>query len=297
MKRVSSDRRPARPTARNPGRLRDRLPRRLRRVLRWGRLALLDLWELASGRRPPLVPPRRRVESIGGLDFVEVGRHLASLAVEVGRLRPDERVLDVGSGIGRFAVPMATYLSTGRYEGFDLHRWGVRWCRTRITPRHPNLRFTHVDLRNGHYNPRGAIDPATFAFPYPDAAFDLVFAASLFTHLSPSACERYLRESARVLAPGGRLLASFFLLNDANRPGSDRPDSALRFPPSGGVAAATDPRDPEAAVAYEQAWLESTLSAAGLSLVSLHLGTWPGRTEGRSFQDLVLARSRDERIP
>jgi len=36
-------------------------------------------------------------------------------------------------------------------------------------------------------------------------------AASVFTHIDFPATSRYLRETARVLAPGGRVRASFFL--------------------------------------------------------------------------------------
>ena len=269
------------------------LPAALRPAARRTRLAALDAWDVATGRRQPMVPPRRHTETVGGYDFLEVGRHLAELTIELGGLRPEGRVLDVGCGVGRLAVPLTRHVTTGRYEGFDLHRWGIRWCQREITARHPNFGFTLVDLRNDHYNPDGAVDPERFAFPYADGAFDLVFASSLFTHLSPGVCARYLRESARVLAPGGRLLASFFLLNDANRPGSNRPESALRFPASDGISSASNPKDPEAAIAFEQAWLESALADAGLVLDAVHPGTWPGRPDGRSFQDFLLARKNE----
>jgi ubiquinone/menaquinone biosynthesis C-methylase UbiE len=37
---------------------------------------------------------------------------------------------------------------------------------------------------------------------------------SLFTHIRPAEVENYLREMARVLKPGGRCLAAFFMLNE-----------------------------------------------------------------------------------
>jgi ubiquinone/menaquinone biosynthesis C-methylase UbiE len=51
-------------------------------------------------------------------------------------------------------------------------------------------------------------------FPYEDQRFDLVFLYSVFTHLLPNDLDRYLTEVKRVLKKGGRVLATFFLLND-----------------------------------------------------------------------------------
>ena len=85
-------------------------------------------------------------------------------------------------------------------------------------PRHPSFRFQLADIRNAQYNPTGSQEARAYSFPYPDREFDLALAASVFTHLRPGEIERYVSEAARVLKPGGRLLASFFLLNeDAER--------------------------------------------------------------------------------
>ena len=55
--------------------------------------------------------------------------------------------------------------------------------------------------------------------------------------------------------------------------------------------AVVDPNLPEEAVAYEEDWLLEALRAAGLDLVAIHSGSWTGRADGLSFQDLVLARA------
>ena len=49
-----------------------------------------------------------------------------------------------------------------------------------------------------------------FDFPYEDGSFTGALAASVFTHLDFATTGRYLTETARVLGPGGRLLADYF---------------------------------------------------------------------------------------
>src|ERR687892_593067 len=88
--------------------------------------------------------------------------------IELGGLQPDERVLDVGCGIGRMARPLAGYLSSeGSYDGFDVNRDGIAWCRRRYR-RHANFRFEVADLFNARYNPRGAQRADEYRFPYDD---------------------------------------------------------------------------------------------------------------------------------
>src|SRR4026209_2090482 len=76
-------------------------------------------------------------------------------------LQPHEDVLDVGCGVGRVALALSGFL-TGRYEGFDVDPALIAWCPQPIAL--PNFGFTHVDLFNQSYTPRGA--PASaFTFP------------------------------------------------------------------------------------------------------------------------------------
>ena len=221
---------------------------------------------------------------VGAGDFAQVGEEFLGHLVELCGLRPGERVLDAGCGIGRLARPLSAYLGRGgSYAGFDVDAGAIAWCHEHYADV-PGFAFAHADLRNRRYNPRGAADPLAFRFPYEDGAFDVAVMASLLTHLVAEEARHYLAEARRVLAPGGRLLASVFLLDGA------APAPALAFgAPVGGMALA-DPSMPEEAVAYERAWLDGALDAAGLRLDAVHPGTWRGQA-GRSFQDLVVARA------
>jgi SAM-dependent methyltransferase len=254
------------------------------------RLRALDLRDTVSRRRDRLTPPRR-LDFVGHSDFVATGDEFLAHFVELGGLQPGERVLDVGCGIGRMARPLAGYLSSdGSYDGFDVNRDGIGWCRRRYR-RHANFRFQVADIFNARYNPRGAHRADEYRFPYDDASFDFVLATSVFTHLLESDATHYVAECERVLAPGGRLFATFFLLNDTSRALMAEGEAGLTFLDVDERLAILDESLPEEAVAYDDEWVFETLRGNGLELIGLHPGSWSGREEFVSFQDIVVAHA------
>ena len=48
---------------------------------------------------------------------------------------------------------------------------------------------------------------------------------------------------------------------------------------------------PEEAVAYDEEWVFEALRADGLDLSAIHPGSWSGRDEFVSFQDIVVAHA------
>jgi SAM-dependent methyltransferase len=249
------------------------------------RLRAADALDALTGRRDHLTPPRRMSGYVGRGDFRATGEEFLGHFRELGGLRPEDRVLEMGCGIGRMARVLAPVLRPpGSYDGFDVVASGIAWCEQRYRATAAPFRFVHADLRNTAYNPAGALPADAYRFPYDDAAFDLVIATSLFTHLLPGAAEHYLAEAVRVLAPGGRLLSTWLLFS------SRRPVPAGFAPLTAEdpAVAVADPAVPEDAVAYDEGWLTARLGAAGLSLHALAHGTWSG-LEGRSLQDIVVA--------
>lgn len=87
--------------------------------------ASMDAVESARGKRPPMIPPRRKIFTGSG-DFLQTGQEFLRYFKDLGHLKPNHRVLDVGSGIGRMAIPLTSYLNhEGSYEGFDIVPMGV----------------------------------------------------------------------------------------------------------------------------------------------------------------------------
>jgi len=239
----------------------------------------------------PLVPPAR-LHTVGpDVDFRASGDDFFSLLRALVDLRPDERVLDVGCGRGRLARPLAGYLNeAGSYDGFDVAEIAIKWCKRHYARAHPNFTFTYVNVANTSYNPEGGRGAESFVFPYGNASFDFVFLASVFTHMLPAGIERYTHEIARVLAPGGRCLATFFLLNDESRRLMSEGRSTQRFSSAEWPYAVVDSTHPEDAVAFDERWALARLTEAGLSpRAPVDYGGWCGREEFTSYQDIVIA--------
>jgi SAM-dependent methyltransferase len=255
------------------------------------RLRALDALDVARGRRDPLVPPRRLWGTVGDTDFVATGDALLGLLVEEAGLAPGDRVLDVGCGIGRVARALAGHLAQdGAYAGFDVSADAVAWCARRYARRHPNFEFAHLDVRNDRYNLGGSTLARDARFPYDDASFDVAVATSVFTHLLSDEADRYLAETARVLRPGGRLLATFFLLDDAARRRQREGAAAIAFPHEHWPAAFADADLPQSAVAYDEAWVRERLAAHGLTPRPETLrGSWSGHPGAAGFQDVLVA--------
>jgi SAM-dependent methyltransferase len=238
-------------------------------------------------------PPLRLAWRVGRGDYRAIGEELRRIVIDRAGLRPFDRILDIGCGVGRVAAPLTRYLTDGTYEGFDIDAELVDWCRTHITRRHPRFRFRHVDLKSGLYNPSGVSDAAGFEFPYDTGAFTFVVATSVFTHLVTADAENYLRQAGRVLAPGGTLLATFFLLDDEAESLMAGGRAHLDFPAADTAQVHRPLRTdkPEAAVAYPAEWLRRTLASAGFSPdMKITPGSWCGRTETLTYQDVVIAR-------
>lgn len=224
--------------------------------------------------------------------FEVVGEQFLTLFRDLANLKPDHHVLDVGCGIGRCALPLTRYLSSmGRYEGFDVRPDGIAWCKKHIEKHHPRFRFKHIDLRNTMYHPAGTGQPETLAFPYDSNQFDLVFSKSVFTHLQAPVVRHYLQETARVLKPGGMAFHTYFLLNPTSRAGMERHISQFQFSLPIEDGATVSAKEPEKATAFEEASVRTWHAAASLDIEEpIQYGSWSGRTDGISGQDIILAR-------
>ena len=102
----------------------------------------------------------------------------------------------------------------------------VEWCRR-------NLAFAEV-----------AVTELSPPLPYADESFDLMYAFSVFTHLTEELQRTWMAECRRVLRPGGYLLMStlgeYYLtldrLNEAERRAFERGDLVVLYQQSAGTS-------------------------------------------------------------
>lgn len=234
-----------------------------------------------------LMPPYELRAAVGlGLSS-DVWNHWGEL--HAARLKPysDQSILDLGCGCGRIATHLLE-THTGPYVGLDVDPKLIEWCQQEITPRFPNFTFVCADVFNLSYNPYGAIKAADYKFPFEDGQFDVAIAASLFTHLMESETENYYRELARVIRPGGTLLASHYLLDDEAERAMESSATALSFPSCQGVARLLSWQVPSAAVAYPEEWVLAALFAAGFA-PRVEKSTWRESQNPIVDQDWVIA--------
>ncbi len=271
------------------------VPAKSKVFIRRCKYQLLDWVDLLSRRRDPLTPPRSLI-FIGGdnRNFKPLGEKWLQTFIQIGGLQPHDRVLDVGCGVGRMAVPLTGYLDPGSsYEGLDIVEDGIRWCEQAITPRFPRFRFQRADVYNRCYNPDGQFKASEYRLPYSDNDFDFVFLTSVFTHMLPPDVGNYLREVHRVMRPGGRCLITFFLLNEESlermRRDEAQADRGFRHDIGGGCLA-TDPGSAEVAIAYPEDVVTKLFDRCGFRITGLHHGGWCGKQGARHGQDIVVAR-------
>ncbi len=237
---------------------------------------------------------------IGGSrdNFLSVGCAVFQELTRSTQLSPDSRVLDIGSGLGRVAYPLACYLKDGHYVGLEIVKDSVDFCQENIVPlTGPNshFKFIHTDIHNTFYNPSAECELANYSFP-DLGEFDVVFMSSVCTHLNNEDLLHYFKQIQQWTRSGGDFLATWFLVDDLAREQLLNPikSHALPFDLSGkGPDYFLKNQDKStAAVSYDVDYVLDLYKSHSFSTIStMYLGPWSGvERQIGAFQDLIVAR-------
>jgi SAM-dependent methyltransferase len=236
------------------------------------------------------LPPLRVRSLAGPLSGLEPSgaEFLAYLKLLCGAT-PSARVLDIGCGFGLLGLQLKKVLHhPGRYVGVDVDRRAIGWANRHVASQNAAFEFLHLDLRNAAYNPRGAEPAADLHLPLPSASFDIIVLKSVFTHLRPDEVRNYLAEASRLLDRGGVCLGTFFLLNEAQQRLYESGHNGIDFRFGDGPWRYAVREMPELAVAYREDELQRMIAEANLRATQTYYGTWCGRPDGLSYQDMLL---------
>lgn len=248
----------------------------------------LDLFSSASYDNGIPIPPKSLIFTGGG-DFKETGFRFLSYFKKYGDLEPSFKVLDIGSGMGRMAIPLSHYTSnSGTYDGIDIMKEGTEWCAKNISSKFPNFKFHHVDLKNDLYKLDGD-DASNFKLPFPNDHFDLVILISVFTHMLPDELSNYLSEIQRTLKSGKKCLITLFVFHD---------DSILvknnfgKFIKQNGDFALMSEKVKSANVAYSMDFIKRQLAENDCQLDYYSVGKWQDIDAEEDFQDFIVFSKR-----
>ena len=225
--------------------------------------------------------------------YLETGRSECARLIRPSGLQPSDRIIDLGCGCGRITIHLAQFLSEGSsYLGFDHSAPLVNWCLREIQPRYPNFQFQLADIHNGGSNPEGVLSAGQIKLDSSGNDTDVVLAISLFTHMRMGDIQAYLREVYRVLKPGGRLLATYFLLNEKSIAAIDAKAATYAFVFPVDVDSRSWTKEvPEEAIAHPEARIVEAYRNVGLNIATILYGGWT-RNASEDHQDLVIAEKK-----
>lgn len=114
------------------------------------------------------------------------GHYSARQVVAALELKPTDRVLELGCGVGRIGREIAPLVA--HWHGTDISANMIEVARERLR-NHANVGFTELT--------RSSLQPLA------DASFDKAYCVAVFIHMDKEDFFLYLEEMARVLKPGG----------------------------------------------------------------------------------------------
>lgn len=223
----------------------------------------------------PLPPPALR-QWVTGTDgpqwFAESGRRgaraLADLLerrrIALGEL---DSVLDFGCGCGRVLRHLRTYEAV-RLHGSDCNRAAIAWC-------DEALPFAEFGTNR--------LEPPT---RYRAGSFDLVYALSVFTHLSEPLQAPWMAELHRILRPGTYLVIT---THGASYGGDLAPAERVRFERGELVVVAAEQAGRNDCGAYHPEPYVRGVLAKGFDVLEFV----PEGALGNPHQDLYLLQRRD----
>lgn len=253
--------------------------------------APIDVYENITGKRDLNMPKKGDIYTGSG-DFKKSGEQHVELLKKFIQLKPTDNVLDIGSGLGRTAIPLTQFLDKDtKYEGFDVVEKGVDWCKKNISSKFSNFNFKFIALNNDLYNDFTET-AETFVFPYEDETFDKAYLFSVFTHMRVEEIKNYIQEIERVLVNGGKCFATFFIYKE-NEDVSKF--SSFKFPFKRNGYRLLNEKVEGANIALEYSFLQKMISDAGLELEQHIDGFWKDFNldrKDRDFQDIIIIRKK-----
>ncbi len=119
-------------------------------------------------------------------------------------------ILDIGCGVRFTATFINKKIPVKSYTGIELVKSLVDFLKSEVENKDKRFRYVYWNVHNARYNKNGDPMESFDRFPL-DGAFDIIWAWSVFTHLSPSDSRNMLRISRHHAKESTKLFFSAFI--------------------------------------------------------------------------------------
>lgn len=249
--------------------------------------------EQAFGARLPTTPGRKLRYMVGPFryskDYENDAKDFVQKVINKVKITSKSKILEVGCGSGRLIFELYKHNPKCSYYGFDIISDLIDWSNKASSKLKGNFTFNHANIYNSLYNPGGVVKASDLIFPYEDNFFDLIIVQSVFTHMLAKDVNNYLNEVFRVLKPGGKVVTTWFLINNTSKIQIKSQKSDFKFSHKYKSEYINDKIYPEAAVAYNEKKVLPLMCGKNFKLLKGMpvYGKWSG-LEGLVYQDLII---------
>jgi len=225
---------------------------------------------------------------------------------QTGKLNSSSVTLDFGCGFGTLATALINYgHDTGKYFGYDTNLRAIDYCSSAFA-RVPHFNFycplvertTNYVTNRRYANARNAFDNHKVASPSRTSLKRLLggevltcqFSLSVFTHMWPEDAINSLRSFSEFTSKDTVFINTWLIVDDFARDAvqSGRADRELPIE-VGGILTYSN-ANPLLCTAYPLELLHDVYYKAGHKIEQIGYGSWAGRNNGVTYQDIVVSK-------
>jgi hypothetical protein len=207
--------------------------------------------------------------------------------------------LDYGCGWGRLTFAASNYLDDqGSYVGLDINREAIDFLKSGYSL-YPNFEFVLQEIsdeENYIYLNEGKTSSSNIKSSdliIPDKYrnyFDAIFSHSVFTHMWMEGIVHTLKQQAKVLCNGGICINTWLVIDEYAQYVLRCGLADRQLPFRVNCAFTYDTQNPLLCTAYSLQDVYRMYTQAGHQIISIEPGSWAGRDNGVTYQDIILSK-------
>lgn len=238
-------------------------------------------------------------------EFTERGHsNVLPFLKDLAQLNPSSVTLDFGCGLGRMASAFSTEgASCGLYYGWEPDPIALKWLE-KVYAQHDSFRFGGHPLTpsqtylskitqfpENNENDNMAIPEKESWHKFVRASkFDLIWTNSVFTHMFPSTTLEILKLFKEIAKPGSWIVNTFLAIDDHSERAMQAGYADRKLPLNVNGIRTYSAKNPLVCTAYTVDKINQIYTEVGLPQPEIRFGSWAGRDNGVTYQDLVIVR-------